>query len=137
VSVATDHALATIASILDEPGPAPGQDKPVSNDIATAENGRDASPPTEADGYSRTGPGPMAALRFKWTVRRGDDGYYVDETVGLDSVPVSSGPMTADGAIELVDARATEAHQRFEALKTEMIGPGPNAPSIAAGIGEK
>jgi hypothetical protein len=79
----------------------------------------------------------MAAIRFKWTVRRGDDGYYVDETIGLDSVPVSSGPMSADAAIELVDARATEAHQRFEALKSEMVGQGHPVPSFAADIGEK
>jgi hypothetical protein len=39
--------------------------------------------PIEADGYSKTGPGPMAAIRFKWSVRRGDNGeYYVDETIG-------------------------------------------------------
>lgn len=71
----------------------------------------------------------MAALRFKWTARRGDDGYYVDETIGTSSMPVTSGPMNADAAIKFVDARAIEAEERFAALKSEMTGRGPPAPS--------
>ena len=48
----------------------------------------------EADGYYKVGPGPMAAIRFKWTVRREDNGeYYVDETIGENSTPIVSGPM--------------------------------------------
>lgn len=40
--------------------------------------------PIEANGYSKTGPGPMAALRFRWTVREDGGRYYVDETFGED-----------------------------------------------------
>jgi hypothetical protein len=113
----TDHALAAIASILDHPEPlreaekAGVEDRPVT--LASL----------EADGYSKVGPGPMAAIRFKWTVRRaGDDTYYVDETIGENSIPAVSGPMTGDAAIRLVDDRASEARQRYEALKSEMAG---------------
>ncbi|MGJ4939461.1 hypothetical protein ACQR1W_02730 [Bradyrhizobium sp. HKCCYLS1011] len=122
MSVATEHALATIASILHRP------------ELSPAVNDAGPSKPVEADGYNKIGPGPMAALRFKWTVRRGDDGHYVDETVGTGSVPVSKGPMSAEAAIKLVDDRAAEAHARFEALKSEMIGHGP-PPLPTAGDG--
>ena len=44
-----------------------------------------AHPPIEAHGYSRIGPGPMAAIRFKWTVRLDNGDYYVDETIGENS----------------------------------------------------
>ena len=38
----------------------------------------------------------MAAIRFKWTVRREDNGeYYVDETIGENAAPVVSGPLAA------------------------------------------
>ena len=64
----------------------------------------------EADGYSKVGPGPMAAIRFKWTVRCDEHGeYYVDETIGENSVPIVSGPLTRDAAIRLVDDRESEA----------------------------
>ena len=76
-----------------------------------------------ADGYSRLGPGPMAAIRFKWTVRRAGDGeYYVDETIGENSAAVVSGPMSGDAAVKFVDERESEARQRFEALRSEMTG---------------
>ncbi|CCE02469.1 conserved hypothetical protein [Bradyrhizobium sp. STM 3809] len=81
----------------------------------------------QADGYTKVGPGPISAIRFRWTARRGDDGYYVDETVGPTSIAVSSGPMTADAAVKTVDARARAAIERFEALKNEMTGNGPFA----------
>jgi hypothetical protein len=76
-----------------------------------------------ADGYQRVGPGPMAAIRFKWTVRRADRGeYYVDETIGEHSAPVVTGPMSGDAAVKFVDDREADARQRFEALKSEMAG---------------
>ncbi|HLX18000.1 MAG TPA: hypothetical protein VKS24_22655 [Bradyrhizobium sp.] len=113
----TDHALATIASILDqkasprEPGKTPLEEKP------------ETSRPAEAAGYSKMGPGPMEALRFKWTVRsEGNDEYFVDETIGENSRTISSGPMSADAAIRFVDDQASEARQRFEALRNEMAG---------------
>lgn len=127
----TDHALAAIASILDQPQPHREPEK-----IAVEE--KPASPEAiEAEGYSKTGPGPMAAIRFKWTVRRESNGeYYVDETIGENSTPVVSGPMTADAAISLVDDRASEARQRFEQLRSEMTGRGAAANLVRKDGGE-
>ena len=126
----TDNALAAIASILDHPESHRGPDKPAADDTSIApERGA-------ADGYSRVGPGPMAAIRFKWTVRRADDGYYyVDETIGEDSAPVVTGPMSADAAVKFVDDRESEARQRFEALRSEMNGRGAAA-SLVRNDGE-
>src|SRR5260221_12500650 len=77
-----------------------------------------AREPIEADGYSKTGPGPMAAIRFKWSVRRGDNGeHYVDETIGENSAPVVSGPLTKDAAIALVDEQREQARRRFRVPK--------------------
>ena len=108
----TDDALATIASILDQPA----SPRELEEKFETAA-------PSEADGYSKTGPGPMEAIRFKWTVRRAvDDQYFVDETVGDSSHAISKGPMSADAAIRFVDDQASEARQRFDALRNEMAG---------------
>jgi hypothetical protein len=113
----TDHALATIASILDHPGSHREPER------AVAEERPDTSGRVEAEGYSKFGPGPIETIRFKWTVRREDDGhYFVDETIGEDSRPVTNGPMSADAAIRFVDDQAAEARQRFEALRNEMAG---------------
>jgi hypothetical protein len=112
----TDHALATIASILDLPEPLPPAR------VAVSEEQSAASTLTEAAGYSKIGPGPMPAIRFKWTVRRGDDGsYYVDETIGNGSLPIVTGPMSAAAAIRLVDERERETVSRFERLRSEMV----------------
>ena len=51
--------------------------------------------PIEANGYSKVGPGPMAALRFRWTVREDGGRYYVDETFGEGSSPHVNGPIPA------------------------------------------
>jgi hypothetical protein len=113
----TDSALAAIASILDQPEPQREPEK------AAVADKQIAGEPIEAEGYSKTGPGPMAAIRFKWSVRRGDNGqYYVDETIGERSAPLVSGPLTKDAAIALVDERESEARRRFELLKSEMTG---------------
>ncbi|QFI77399.1 hypothetical protein F8237_32545 [Bradyrhizobium betae] len=78
---------------------------------------------TDADGYSKVGPGPMVAIRLKWTVHRGDDSqYYVHETIGEQSAPVISGPMTSEAAVQFVDAHEEEAHRRFELLRSEIAG---------------
>ena len=114
----TDNALAAIASILDQPHTPP---TPVP-ERAPAEEVPAAPPQIEANGYFRVGPGPMAALRFKWTVREDGGQYYVDETVGENSTPVVSGPMDGDAAIKFVDDRESEARQRFENLRQEMAG---------------
>ena len=112
----TDHALAAIASILDQPEPVREPEKVVEEKPVTPER-------VEAVGYSKMGPGPMEAIRFKWTVRREDDGhYFVDETIGDNSRPITSGPMSADEAIRFVDERESEARQRFERLRSEMTG---------------
>ena len=143
MSLATDHALATIASILETPDSPHGPDTsaPIGKPVGLIENARPAAPippfSPPPDGYCKVGPGPMAALRFKWTVRRGDDGYYVDETIAAGSVPVTDGPMSGEAAIKFVDARATEAQQRYEALKREMTGHGPAVPIFLPGGGEK
>ncbi|WP_420971578.1 hypothetical protein [Bradyrhizobium sp. B120] len=77
--------------------------------------------PIEANGYSKSGPGPMAALRFRWTVREDGAQYYVDETVGEGSTPLVNGPMDRDAAIKFVDDREAEARRRFEQFKHEIV----------------
>lgn len=118
----TDDALATIASILDHPESGREVEK----------SGTDNRPEGRAaDGYHKVSPGPIAAIRFKWTVRRADNGeYFVDETIGDGSTPVVAGPMSDDAAIRFVDDREREARQRFETLRSEMSGRDTAANSI-------
>jgi hypothetical protein len=112
----TDDALAAIASILDQPAFPAGR-------AVVDEKPEKPAPGMEVDGYSKVGPGPMEAIRFKWTVRReSDDRYFVDETIGDNSRSITSGPMSADAAVRFVDDQASEARQRFEALRNEMAG---------------
>lgn len=141
----TDHALATIASILEHPEPvlvvrdteAETETTAVDEEhlgadehalVAEHEHPVVEEQPlvpdyTDADGYSKVGPGPMVAIRLKWTVHRGDDGqYYVHETIGEQSAPVISGPMTSEAAVHFVDAHEDEAHRRFEELRSEIAG---------------
>jgi hypothetical protein len=111
----TDDTLATIASILDQPASPPEAAR-------TAADEKPASG-TDVDGYSKVGPGPMEAVRCKWTARReSEDKSFVDETIGENSRPITSGPMSADAAVRFVDDQASEARQRFEALRNEMAG---------------
>jgi hypothetical protein len=113
----TDHALAAIASILDHPESVREPEKPAVEEEPVT------PAPLVAHGYSKMGPGPMEAIRFKWAARREDDGrYFVDETIGDNSRPITSGPMSAEDAIRFVDDREREARQRFEHLKSEMTG---------------
>ena len=128
----TDHALATIASILEKPSsPREG------NTAKAAEKSATASASPDVDGYSKTGPGPIAAIRFKWTVRRADSGeFYVDETIGENSVPITSGPMTAEAAVEWVDDRESEAQQRFDRLRSEMAARTDEVELIRLGGGD-
>ena len=141
----TDHALATIASILEHPEPvlvvrdteaetettAVAEEHLVADELAVVEEHEhpvvEEQPlvpeHTDADGYSKVGPGPMVAIRLKWTVHRGDDGqFYVHETIGEQSVPVVSGPMTGEAAVHFVDAHEHEAQRRFEELRSEIAG---------------
>jgi hypothetical protein len=142
----TDHALATIASILEHPEPvlvvrdaetetaaadehsvvdehAVVDEHPVADEHPVVEEQPLVPEHTDADGYSKVGPGPMVAIRLKWTVHRGDDDqYYVHETIGEQSAPVISGPMTSDAAVHFVDTHEDEAHRRFELLRSEIAG---------------
>jgi hypothetical protein len=144
----TDHALATIASILEHPEPVlvvrhteteivvAGEREHVASDeqaVIDEQPALDEHPVveeqplvpehTDADGYSKVGPGPMVAIRLKWTVHRGDDGqYYVHETIGEQSTPVVSGPMTSEAAVHFVDVQQDEANRRFEQLRSEIAG---------------
>ena len=141
----TDHALATIASILEHPEPAhvvrdtemeaaaadddvvadehQASDEHVVDEHPVVEEQPLVPEHTDADGYSKVGPGPMVAIRLKWTVHRGDDGqYYVHETIGEQSAPVVSGPMTSEAAVHFVDEHEGEAHRRFELLRSEIAG---------------
>ena len=125
----TDNALAAIASILDQPESRREPEKAV-----VAEQRPVAPPPIpvapapiEAHGYTRHGPGPMASIRFKWTVRLENGDYYVDETIGENSAPITNGPMSREAAIQMVDDRESDARRRFEQLKSEMTGRGAAA----------
>ncbi|UWU81129.1 hypothetical protein N2603_22460 [Bradyrhizobium huanghuaihaiense] len=144
----TDHALATIASILEHPEPAlvvreteiireteyvVVGEQPAAEEHAEEHHAVEDHPVvdeqplvpehTDADGYSKVGPGPMVAIRLKWTVHRGDDGqYYVHETIGEQSAPVVSGPMTSEAAVRFVDMHEEEANKRFELLRSEIAG---------------
>jgi len=150
----TDHALATIASILERPEPVlvirkteteivvagerehvDADEQQVVDEYPALEehSALDEHPVveeqplvpehTDADGYSKVGPGPMVAIRLKWAVHRGDDGqYYVHETIGEQSVPVVSGPMTSEAAVHFVDVQEDEANKRFEQLRSEIAG---------------
>ena len=55
----TDHALATIASILDQPESPPEVERPMSGPRPAVP----AMATTDGDGYSKIGPGPIAAIR--------------------------------------------------------------------------
>jgi hypothetical protein len=137
-----DEALATIASILDQPEPPRGAGKaagetPEPVQEATTSDDAPVAPAADADGYAKVGPGPMEAIRFKWTVRRADDGaYYVDEMIGASSVSVTSGPMTAEAAIKFVDDRVSEANLRFDRLRNEMAARTDEVELIQLGGGD-
>ena len=115
----TDNALAAIASILDHPEtlrepakPAVTEQRPVAPPPIPV-----AHPPIEAHGYSKIGPGPMAAIRFKWTVRLDDGDYYVDETIGENSTPLrqrAAEPRRSDPACRRSRKRSSPALRAIE-----------------------
>ena len=125
----TDNALAAIASILDRPESHREPEKPaVADHVSVGPPPIPVAPaPIEAHGYSKHGPGPMASIRFKWTVRLDNGDYYVDETIGENSAPITNGPMSREAAIQTVDDRESDARRRFEQLKSEMTGRGAAA----------
>ena len=115
----TDHALATIASILDfgDSQRSSAVEKPVSEEKAPA------LVPADVDGYFKVGPGPIEAIRFKWTVRRTESGeYFVDERIGENSAAIANGPMDKEAAIKFVDDRESQARRRFNELRHEIAG---------------
>lgn len=130
----TDQALAAIASILDHP--ADGRDatsETESGDLparaatasaeasATDAEAQPADRSSRIEGYSRIGPGPIDAIRFQWTARRDDAGrYYVDETVGPNSRPISTGPIPEHDVMTFIDDRERAARARFAALRNEI-----------------
>ncbi len=76
------------------------------------------------DALTRYGPGPLEALRFKWSVRRKDDDYYVDETIGTSSQPITAGPFSRAEAVAFIDDRDRRTRRRFERLRNEIVsGP--------------
>jgi hypothetical protein len=78
----------------------------------------------DLDALTRYGPGPLDALRFKWSVRHEGDGYYVDETIGTSSQPITSGPFSRADAIAFIDGRDRRTRRRFERLRNEIVsGP--------------
>jgi hypothetical protein len=143
----TDHALAAIASILDHSEPRrevgkASREKPSTEKARIDKALKDKAPaekspglvPAEADGYAKVGPGPIAAIRFKWTVRRADnDDYFVDEVIGESSTPKTSGPMPKEAAVRLVDEREGKARQRFEELRSEINGRSTGADLVRNG----
>ena len=149
----TDHALAAIASMMEQPESSNEAEATASPELPAQVLAEAPAPPplpetmveetplapaaVEAEGYSKVGPGPMAAIRFKWTVRRGDnDHFYVDETIGENSAPIVAGPMSADDAVRMVDTAESEARQRFEQLRSEMTGRAAAAGLVRSGNGE-
>ena len=123
----TDHALAAIASIRDNAEDAAAlqpQSEAEKQAIAVIEDKPLAPEQPDPDCYFKVGPGPMTSIRFKWSVRRGDndDEYFVDETIGENSGPITSGPMSREAAVKLVDDREADARRRFEDLRNEMAG---------------
>jgi hypothetical protein len=122
----TDHALAAIASIRDNAdGEAAlqSQSEAERQAIAVIEDKPLAPEQPDSDSYFKVGPGPMASIRFKWSVRRGEnDDYFVDETIGENSAAITSGPMSREAAVQMVDDREADARRRFEDLRNEMAG---------------
>jgi hypothetical protein len=123
----TDHALAAIASIFEKPQTKPADDheQTAAADQIEGAVPADVQAADDVNGYTKFGPGPLDALRFKWTARRDQNGYYyVDETIGHNSRPISSGPMQRDEAIKFIDDRERDSRRRFERLRNEMtLGP--------------
>lgn len=122
----TDEALAAIASMrnnAEEEAALEPQREAERQAIAVIEDKPLAPEQPDGDSYVKIGPGPMESIRFKWSMRRGDDEqYFVDETIGENSAPITSGPMSREAAIKMVDDREAEARRRFEDLRNEMAG---------------
>lgn len=81
-----------------------------------------------SEGYTRTGPGPIAAIRMRWTARPvGSITFVVDEVMGDNGTPVTSRPMSREAAIKLIDDRAQAAHEQYALLRSELAWPDDKA----------
>lgn len=104
----------TVIANIDAPSTAPEPEMATEPQLAVIE-------PAEVDGYTRLGPGPLDAIRFRWTARRDEDGqYFVDETIGGNSRPITSGPMPRHEVVGFINARETASRERFQHLKRQM-----------------
>lgn len=118
ITVVTETVVTETVSVMVAAEPEP----PLVEEVPLVEHESPSTvpEPIEVDGYSRLGPGPLDAIRFRWTARRDDNGqYFVDETIG-SSRPISSGPMPRDEIIDFIDGRERAARDRFETLKSQM-----------------
>ncbi len=121
VSDERDAGEAHEPETADQPELEVAEDMPMESPIA-ADPSSDVDV-AQDDAYTKFGPGPLVAVRFKWTTRRDDNGdYFVHETIGESSYPLVTGPMTREAAIEFVDDRERDARRRFEELRSEMAG---------------
>lgn len=111
--------------------------QPPATDSVTAtgvtENRTTEPHPAQADaaaseGYTRTGPGPIASIRTRWTARPvGSITFVVDEVMGENGTPVTSRPMSREAAIKLIDERAQAAHERYALLRSDLAWPTDDA----------
>src|SRR5689334_20149999 len=122
----TDHALAATASMRDnaeDEATLQPQNDAEKQAIEVIEEKPLAPEQPDGDSYLKAGPGPIASIRFRWSMRRGDnDEYFVNEAIGENSAPIPSGPMSREAAIKMIDDREADARRRFEDLRNEMAG---------------
>lgn len=86
-----------------------------------------------AETYTRIGPGPIASIRMRWTARAvGSIAFVVDEAMGDNGTSVTSGPMSREAAIKLIDERAQAAHDRYAQLRSELAWSDDKAPDDPA-----
>jgi hypothetical protein len=114
----------TMIAEMDAPNTAPEPEIETEPQLAVIE-------PAEVDGYTRLGPGPLDAIRFRWTARRDEDGrYFVDETIGNHSRPLTSGPMPRHEVVTFINARESASRERFQSLKRQMTRGRPETESV-------
>lgn len=136
----TDDALAAIASMLERPADPLDAKAEVTSDTVAEDDADAGLPPAlaaenevpiaaaspeqpdiDVERYAKVGPGPLDAIRFRWSARRDDAGnYFVDETIGPNSRPQITGPMPKDEVVSFIDTHARDAQRRFDVLKSEM-----------------
>lgn len=111
---------------------------PVATVTVTSTQPVAATPPAPTDAapddntYTRTGPGPIGAIRMRWTARPvGSITFVVDEVMGENGTPVTSHPMSREAAIKLIDERAQAAHERYALLRSELAWPTEEAAESA------